>query len=103
MIYFVILMFVVGVFLSGFFSGSETGFYRASRVRFVMDGLDGDRISRFMLWLFNNPTMFVATTLTGNNVANYMVSLATVLGANIQIAAMASTAEIVAPNPIAPE
>ncbi len=102
MIYYVIAMFAVGVFLSGFFSGSETGFYRASRVRFVMDGLDGDRISRTMLWLFNNPTMFVATTLTGNNVANYLVSLATVLAANILFASAVTTAEIIAPIAVAP-
>ena len=32
MILLVVLLFVAGVFLSGFFSGSETGFYRASRI-----------------------------------------------------------------------
>ncbi len=33
----VILMFVVGVLLSAFFSGSETGFYRVTRVRLVLN------------------------------------------------------------------
>ena len=102
MILLVVLLFVAGVFLSGFFSGSETGFYRASRIRFLMDGLDGDGISRRMLWLFNNPTLFVATTLVGNNVANYLVSLAVVLGARQIFTSDASTAEIIAPIVLSP-
>ena len=32
-----------------------------------------------LLKLINNPTWFVATTLIGNNVANYLTSLAIVL------------------------
>lgn len=74
-----IVLLAVGIFLSAFFSGSETGFYRASRVRIVMAGLDGDRVSKYLLKLINNPTLFVATTLIGNNVANYLTSLAIVL------------------------
>ncbi len=70
---------LIGVFLSAFFSGSETGFYRASRVRIVIAGLDGDRVSQYLIKLINNPTLFVATSLIGNNVANYLTSLAIVL------------------------
>ena len=69
------------MFLSAFFSGSETGFYRASRVRLVMDGLEGSWLARALLGLLNNPTLFVATTLIGNNFANYLTSLAIVLAA----------------------
>ncbi|MFK7768880.1 MAG: CNNM domain-containing protein [Mariniblastus sp.] len=79
MIWFSIVLLAIGIFLSAFFSGSETGFYRASRVRVVIAGLDGDRISQYLLKLINNPTLFVATTLVGNNVANYLTSLAIVL------------------------
>ncbi len=79
MILFGVGLLVVGIFLSAFFSGNETGFYRASRVRVVMSALDGDRISRSMLRLINNPTWFVATTLIGNNVANYLTSHSIVL------------------------
>ncbi|MDA8564155.1 CNNM domain-containing protein [Mariniblastus sp.] len=74
-----LVLLVVGVFLSASFSGSETGFYRASRVRLVMAALDGDRISGYLLKLINQPSLFVATMLIGNNVANYMTSLAIVL------------------------
>ncbi len=79
MIWFSILLLVCGIFLSAFFSGSETGFYRVSRFRLVLNSLDGDRISRNLLWLINNPSLFVASTLIGNNVANYVTSLAIVL------------------------
>jgi CBS domain containing-hemolysin-like protein len=74
-----IFMLLLGIFLSGFFSGSETGFYRASRVRVVIAALEGDYFSKALVRLFNNPALFVATTLVGNNVANYLTSLSIVL------------------------
>lgn len=73
-------LFVVGLLLSGLFSGSETGFYRVTRVRLLLDGRGGDLVSRALLWFASNPALFVATTLVGNNLANYAVSFATVLG-----------------------
>ena len=76
---FSLLLFLVGLFLSAFFSGSETGFYRVARVRLVLDGLGGDLVSRGLLWLTNNPALFVATALVGNNLANYVTSLSIVL------------------------
>ncbi|MDG2381503.1 MAG: CNNM domain-containing protein [Pirellulaceae bacterium] len=76
---FAVVLFLVGVFLSAFFSGSETGFYRATRVRLTMDAMSGDLTARSLLWLTNNPSLFVATTLIGNNLANYLTSLAIVL------------------------
>jgi CBS domain containing-hemolysin-like protein len=74
-----LLLLVIGIGLSAFFSGSETGFYRVTRVRLVIDALQGDRISKWLLHLANNPAFFVATTLVGNNLANYLTSLAVVL------------------------
>ncbi len=73
------LLLLVGIVLSAFFSGSETGFYRVTRVRLVIDALKGDRISKWLLRLANNPAYFIATTLVGNNLANYLTSLAIVL------------------------
>jgi len=32
------ILFLIGVSLSAFFSGSETGLYRVSRTRLVLDG-----------------------------------------------------------------
>ena len=70
----------VGLFLSAFFSGSETGFYRATRMRLALDALGGGLRARWLVWLVNHPTVFVATTLVGNNLANYLTSLAIVMG-----------------------
>lgn len=73
------ILFLLGIFLSAFFSGSETGFYRVTRVRLLLDGLGGDPIARSLLWLTNQPALFVATALIGNNLANYLVSLSIVI------------------------
>jgi len=100
MILFSIVLLVCGIFLSAFFSGSETGFYRVSRFRLVLSSLDGDRISRALLWLINNPSLFVATTLIGNNVANYLTSLAIVLFA--RGVSTSSLLEMVAPVLMSP-
>ncbi|QGJ69418.1 CNNM transmembrane domain-containing protein [Planctomycetales bacterium 10988] len=98
-----VILFVVGVVLSAFFSGSETGFYRANRMRIVLDSLDGDRLAGWLLWLTNQPSLFVATILVGNNVANYLTSLAVVLGVpSVLPAAMVPTGELLAPVLLAP-
>jgi putative hemolysin len=73
-----ILLFLVGLMLSAFFSGSETGLYRVSRTRLVLDGLSGSRSARGIIWLLNHPEIFIATTLVGNNLANYVTSFAMV-------------------------
>ena len=72
------LLFLIGLSLSAFFSGSETGLYRVSRTRLVLDGLSGSRAAQGIIWLLNHPTIFIATTLVGNNIANYVTSLAIV-------------------------
>lgn len=94
-------MFVLGVLLSAFFSGSETGFYRVARVRLLLDGLGGDTLSRFLLFLTNHPALFVATTLIGNNIANYLVSLSVVVIAQ-RLFVGGATAEVILPVVTAP-
>ena len=96
-----VVIFIVGLGLSAFFSGSETGFYRVTRVRLALDGLSGDPIAKGLLWLTNNPAMFVATTLVGNNVANYITSLAVILGTQ-HLVGEAPVLEIAAPLVLAP-
>ncbi|MCG8451148.1 MAG: CNNM domain-containing protein [Pirellulales bacterium] len=75
----VLILLAVGLFLSAFFSGSETGFYRVTRVRLAIEALAGNWFSRALLWLSHQPSLFVATTLVGNNLANYLTSLAVVM------------------------
>ena len=97
----IFLMLLIGIFLSAFFSGSETGFYRVTRVRLVIKALGGNRVARGLLWLTNNPALFVATTLIGNNVANYVTSLAIVLGVQT-LFGRSGFAELAAPIILAP-
>ncbi len=73
------LLLLLGLSLSAFFSGSETGFYRVTRVRLVMDAKSGRWMPRMLLWLANHSTVVVATVLIGNNIANYLVSFGLLL------------------------
>lgn len=69
-------LFLIGVRLSAFFSGSETGFYRVSFLRLSIDAHAGDNTAKGMMWFVQNPSYFVATTLVGNNIANYVTTVA---------------------------
>ena len=102
MIWTVVGLAIVGLFLSAFFSGSETGFYCVARVRLVLDALGGDLIARGLVWLTNHPSLFVATTLVGNNMANYLVSAAIVMGTQIAFGGESHAAELIAPLLLAP-
>ncbi len=96
-----LVLFAVGMLLSAFFSGSETGFYRLNRARLLINALDGDWTSRGLLWATNNPSLFVATALVGNNVANYVTSAAIVMFAATALSGWPS-AEMLAPLVLAP-
>ena len=98
----VLLVFLVGLFLSAFFSGSEMGFYRATRVRMALDGRSGDFVSRVLLWLTNNPTLFVATTLVGNNLANYLTSFAIVMASQRIFGSEQSLFDVITPVIVTP-
>ena len=69
-------LFLLGLRLSAFFSGAETGFYRVSFLRLSIDAHAGDRIAKRILWFAQHPSYFVATTLIGNNIANYLTTSA---------------------------
>ncbi|MGL4944104.1 MAG: CNNM domain-containing protein [Thermoguttaceae bacterium] len=78
-LFFVLLLGGVALGFSAFFSGSETGFYKVSRLRLKLDAIEGDKSAAWLLALVNRPTIFVATVLVGNNIANYALSLTVVL------------------------
>ena len=102
MIWFSILLCLVGLALSAFFSGSETGFYRVPRVRLQIEAHAGDKLSQSLLWLTNHPSVFVATSLVGNNLANYLTSLAIVMAVGYLFAGSGLAAELLAPIVLAP-
>lgn len=102
MIWLAIGLATFGLFFSALFSGSETGFYRATRIRLVLDAMGGDHVARGLHWLTNQPTLFIATTLVGNNLANYLVSLGIVMGAQTLWSGESHLADLIAPMVLAP-
>ncbi len=98
----IVLLLLVGLLLSAFFSGTETGFYRASRVRLAIEALAGDRIPRALLWLVHQPTVFVATALVGNNLANYVTSLSVVMASQRFFPSGGALVDVLGPIVIAP-
>jgi putative hemolysin len=92
----------VGVFFNAFYSGAETGFYRANRLRLVLDAMGGDRVSQALLWVINRPSLFVATTLLGTNLAAYLMSLAVVIGTEAITAGPSPLAEVIATLALTP-
>ncbi len=97
---FAIVLVIVGIFLCAFFSGTETGFYRSSRVRWVLDGIEGDRVSKYLLRLANDPTLYVGTSLIGTNLSTYLISLAVVILA--QGISKSQSLEMIAPMLLTP-
>lgn len=79
MLFFALFLGFFGLALSATFSGSETAFYRIPKVRLKLDAMEGDPTAIKLLRFVNHPGQFVATILVGNNVANYAVSMSTVL------------------------
>ena len=98
----VIVIFLIGLLLSAFFSGSETGFYRVTRVRLAIEALGGNRISQALLLLSSQPTLFVATALVGNNLANYLVSLSVVMASQQLYPSGGMLVDILGPIVVAP-
>lgn len=76
-----IAVFLAGLRLSAFFSGTETGFYRLSLPRLAIDARAGEKWAKQLMWFSQNPAYFVATCLIGNNVANYLTTAAIGWGA----------------------
>lgn len=71
----IIGLFLAGLRLSAFFSGTETAYYRMSLPRVMIDAQAGDRTARFLQSLAKEPSRFMAGTLVGNNIANYLLTV----------------------------
>jgi CBS domain containing-hemolysin-like protein len=74
-----LLLGIASLLLVAVFAGTETAFYRVSKLRLKLDALDGDTTAQRFLWFVNNPGFFIATLLVGHNVATYIISIAMVL------------------------
>jgi CBS domain containing-hemolysin-like protein len=93
---------LIGLALSAFFSGTETGFFRVTRVRLAIEALSGDWVSKALLWLTNQPSIFVATALVGTNLSHYLVSMSVVLAAGVIAPRGGSAVEIIETILVAP-
>ena len=102
MIAMALLLLVTAVAASALFSGAETGLYRATRLRLVVDALSGDLIARGLLWLATHPTLFVATVLVGNSATHWLASLSVVLLAHGLSGASPQWGEVVGSLLLAP-
>lgn len=90
----VLVLFLFGIRLSAFFSGIETAFYRASKLRLNIDAQTGDKLSQKILGYVSNPSTFVATILIGNNLANYVTTFAIGYGAILFLGNLSEIAEV---------
>ena len=70
---------ITSLILGAAFSGTETAFYRVSKLRLKLDALGGDTTAKRFHWFANNPSFFIATLLVGNNTTTYGASAAMVL------------------------
>ena len=78
-----VVLLLLGLRLSAFFSGAETGFYRVSLVRLSIEAHAGNAVSARILRFVRSPGHFLATTLIGNNLANYVTTVAVGLVATV--------------------
>ncbi|NOX55176.1 MAG: DUF21 domain-containing protein [Planctomycetes bacterium] len=97
-----VALFLLGLRLSAFFSGAETGFYRVSFVRLNIEAHRGDRAAARVLRFARNPPYFLATTLIGNNLANYLTTVAIGIGATVVAAGNVPSVEIISTLLVSP-
>jgi CBS domain containing-hemolysin-like protein len=71
-------------------------------MRLLIDAVSGDWIARGLLWTTNRPSIFVATALVGNNVANFIASVGMIMAARLLYPENIQTAEVLFPLLVAP-
>ncbi|MBR6523512.1 MAG: HlyC/CorC family transporter [Clostridia bacterium] len=79
-----IISIIILIFLSAFFSSSETAVTASNRLKIKAKADDGDKKAKTALKLINNYDKTISTILIGNNIVNIVAtSLATVLATNV--------------------
>lgn len=71
-----LIIVVISIALSGFFSGMEIAFVSSSKVRAEMDIARGGIIDRVINVFYSHREMFISTLLVGNNIVNVVYSIA---------------------------
>ncbi|MFW3643234.1 hemolysin family protein [Staphylococcus caprae] len=103
-----IVAIVILIFVSFFFSRSETALTAANRTKFQTEAKNGDRKAQGLTRLLDKPSEFITTILIGNNVANIILPilvtiLAIRMGVNIGIAAAIITIVIILISEVIPK
>ncbi len=65
-----IIAIIILIFISFFFSGSETALTAANKTKFKTEADKGDKKAKGIVKLLEKPSEFITTILIGNNVAN---------------------------------
>ncbi len=71
-----LIIVIISIALSGFFSGMEIAFVSSSKVRAEMDIARGGIIDRVINVFYSHREMFISTLLVGNNIVNVVYSIA---------------------------
>lgn len=67
-----LLLIVLTILLSGFFSGSEIAFVSANRLKLEIESRKDSWTGRIVQHFAENPDTFLTTTLVGNNIVNVL-------------------------------
>lgn len=95
-----IIAIILLIFVSFFFSGSETALTAANKVKLKAEADNGNSKAAKLLKLLEKPSEFITTILIGNNIANILLpTLVTILavdmGVNVGIASAILTVVII--------
>ena len=71
-----LIIVIIAIALSGFFSGMEIAFVSSSKVRAEMDIARGGIVNRIINIFYSHREMFISTLLVGNNIVNVVYSIA---------------------------
>ncbi|MDX1585401.1 MAG: CNNM domain-containing protein, partial [Balneolaceae bacterium] len=67
-----LLLIILTILLSGFFSGSEIAFVSANRLKLEIESRRSSMTGRVVNYFVRNPEAFLTTTLVGNNIVNVL-------------------------------
>lgn len=103
-----IIAIIILIFVSFFFSGSETALTAANKVKLQTESRKGDVQAKKLLALLNKPREFITTILIANNSANIVLpTLVTILavkqGWNVGIASLIITVVVIIVSEVIPK